>query len=257
MTVSSEGKSFIDRIREKKPVIECITNIVTVNDCANILLAIGASPTMAHHIEEVEEIAAQVDGVVLNMGATDDIPAMFLAGESAKKNNHIVVIDPVGVAASTFRRKKCLELIVKVKPDAIRGNLSEIKALIEDCNTALGVDDPDDKEANETFKDKVKKAAKNWNTIIIVSGKVDIVTDGEEYLENYHGDAMLKRITGSGCMTSSLLGAYLATDNTVQSAFYCMETMGLAGEEAAYNTKAKDGGTMTFRNELIDCVSKM
>lgn len=243
------------KIVAKRPVIQCITNIVTANDCANILLAIGASPTMAHHPAEVEEIVSRADGLVLNMGATDDLEAMMLAGIQARECGKIIVIDPVGVAASTFRRQKCLELIEKVKPNAVRGNYAEIKALIDNVNTAAGVDDPTTTDASEDVAGAMKTVAAKWNTILIASGPVDTITDGKTIVKVDNGDPMMSRITGSGCMATTIVAAFLTVQEDISGARAGVACMGIAGEIAANKTREVSGGTMTFRHELIETIS--
>lgn len=131
---------IFSKIAEKKPIIHCITNIVTVNDCANVLLAIGASPVMAHHEMEVKEITSGSDALVCNMGAIENFEAMLIAGRKADSLGHPVVIDPVGVASSSYRRSLCLKLIEECHPTCIRGNVSEIKALALDETISKGVD---------------------------------------------------------------------------------------------------------------------
>ena len=132
-----------NKIQEERPIIHCITNAVTVNDCANILLAAGASPTMAHHPLEVEEITAGTKALVCNFGAIADYEAMEKAGRVADELGHAIVIDPVGVSGSSYRREKCQMLIENIHPTCIRGNYSEIRALMEHCSTATGVDSGD------------------------------------------------------------------------------------------------------------------
>lgn len=243
-------------IIRKRPVIQCITNMVTVNDCANILLAIGASPTMAHHPMEVAEIVSHVSGLVLNMGAVDDFDAMLIAGKKARECGIPVVIDPVGVAASTYRRQKCLELIEEVRPAAIRGNFAESCALINNINMAAGVDDPSTNDNDiDMIKPMMQEAAKKWNTILIASGPVDFLADKTMWAEVTRGNVMMSRITGSGCMSTTIVAAFLAVHNDFISAKAAVECMGIAGEIAASNTNARSGGTMTFRHELIDIIS--
>ena len=132
-----------NKIQEERPIIHCITNAVTVNDCANILLAAGASPTMAHHPLEVEEITAGTKALVCNFGAIADYEAMEKAARVAGELGHAIVIDPVGVSGSSYRREKCQMLIENIHPTCIRGNYSEIRALMEHCSTATGVDSGD------------------------------------------------------------------------------------------------------------------
>lgn len=124
-----------EKIQQKRPIIHCITNAVTVNDCANILLAAGASPTMAHHPCEVEEITAGTAALICNFGAISDYEAMKTAGKRAHALGHPIVIDPVGVSGSSYRREKCLELMKIIHPTCIRGNYSEIQALLHNCGT--------------------------------------------------------------------------------------------------------------------------
>lgn len=242
-----------NRIQKERPVIHCITNIVTANDCANILLAAGASPTMAHHPLEVEEITAGAGALVCNFGAIDDYEAMERAGQVAEKLNHAIVIDPVGVSGSSFRREKCQKLIEKVHPACIRGNYSEIRALIEHCNTVTGVD------ARDKTLDvgAMKQYARAYHVILVASGEKDIITDGTTVYICENGDAKMAKITGSGCMSSVMLGAFLGTEPSVQSAAACCAFVGIAGELAAEKTDACGGGTMTFRNFFIDEVSLM
>lgn len=242
-----------NRIQKNRPIIHCITNAVTVNDCANILLAAGASPTMAHHPLEVEEITAGTKALVCNFGAIADYEAMEKAGKVADRSGHAIVIDPVGVSGSTYRREKCQTLIETIRPTCIRGNYSEIRALIEHCSTVTGVDSGDktlDIEAMKQYADA-------YHVILIASGEKDIITDGTDAYICENGDAKMARITGSGCMSSVMLGAFLGTEPSVQSAAACCAFIGIAGELAAEKTDACGGGTMTFRNLFIDEVSLM
>ena len=162
-------------VEKRRPVVQCITNIVTVNDCANALLAIGGSPTMAHHPEEMADFAAVSDALVCNMGATESLDAMMAAG-MASKNGRPVVIDPVGCASSAFRRGKCLELIKAVQPSCIRGNAAEIKALATDHNTGRGVDDleAETPDAARSAMDLARKTG----AIVVASGETDYIADG-------------------------------------------------------------------------------
>lgn len=242
-----------NRIQKNRPIIHCITNAVTVNDCANILLAAGASPTMAHHVAEVEEVTAGTKALVCNFGAIADYEAMEKAGKVADRSGHAIVIDPVGVSGSTYRREKCQTLIETIHPTCIRGNYSEIRALIEHCSTVTGVDSGDKTLDIEAMK----QYAGAYHVILIASGEKDIITDGTDTYICENGDAKMARITGSGCMSSVMLGAFLGTEPSVQSAVACCAFVGIAGELAAEKTDACGGGTMTFRNLFIDEVSLM
>lgn len=242
-----------NRIQRERPIIHCITNAVTVNDCANILLAAGASPTMAHHPMEVEEITAGTKALVCNFGAIAEYEAMEKAGRVAEKLGHAIVIDPVGVSGSGYRREKCQALIEQIHPTCVRGNYSEIRALMEHCSTVTGVDAGDKSLDIEALK----MYAESYHVIVVASGETDIITDGTTTYFCENGDAKMERITGSGCMSSVMLGAFLGMEPSVQSAAACCAFVGIAGELAAEKTDACGGGTMTFRNFLIDEVSLM
>lgn len=237
-------------IEKKRPVIHCITNAVTVNDCANILLAVGASPVMAHHPEEVEEITAGSAALVCNLGAIKEFEAMRRAGRRAHALGHAIVIDPVGVSGSTFRRETCRNLIREIHPTCIRGNYSEIRALIEDSNTVAGVDSGE----KQIDVGAMRQYAKENSLILIASGETDVIADGAQILTCERGDPMMARITGSGCMASVMLGAFLSAEASICSALACCTFLGEAGEEAARKTREAGGGTMTFRTHFIDQV---
>ena len=254
---SDELYNIICQVREKRPLIHCISNIVTVNLCANGLLAIGASPVMAHHPMEVEEITSKADALVCNMGAMEDLEAMLKAAKKAEALKHPIVIDPVGVAASSFRREKCYELIRESSPTCIRGNVSEIMAIMEGRSMARGVDATSGKI--DDLVGKMEEYAKEHGTILIASGKEDIVTDGNETFYVANGDPLMAAITGSGCLSSVILGAVLSVEekslSNVKKAALACALIGIAGQKAAGLTRKKEAGTMTFENYFIDCLS--
>ena len=239
-------------VEKRRPVVQCITNIVTVNDCANALLAIGGSPTMAHHPEEMADFAAVSDALVCNMGATESLDAMMAAG-LASKNGRPVVVDPVGCASSAFRRGKCLELIKAVQPSCIRGNAAEIKALATDHNTGRGVDDleAETPDAARSAMDLARKTG----AIVVASGETDYIADGIRLYEVKGGTAWMSRVTGTGCMLSSLLGAFLAVENSALSAAACCAMMNTCAEKALAETAGRQGGTGTFHICLMDALS--
>ena len=239
-------------VEKRRPVVQCITNIVTVNDCANALLAIGGSPTMAHHPEEMADFAAVSDALVCNMGATESLDAMMAAG-MASKNGRPVVIDPVGCASSAFRRGKCLELIKAVQPSCIRGNAAEIKALATDHNTGRGVDDLE-AETPDAARSAMDLASKT-GAIVVASGETDYIADGIRLYEVKGGTAWMSRVTGTGCMLSSLLGAFLAVENSALSAAACCAMMNTCAEKALAETAGRQGGTGTFHICLMDALS--
>lgn len=243
---------IFSKIAEKKPIIHCITNIVTVNDCANVLLAIGASPVMAHHEMEVKEITSGSDALVCNMGAIENFEAMLIAGRKANSLGHPVVIDPVGVASSSYRRSLCLKLIEECHPTCIRGNVSEIKALALDETISKGVDA---KNGESISDDMLKKLAKKYNTIIVVSGETDLVSDGESIYEVHGGTPFFKGITGGGCMSTVIIAGFLAIERNIESVAAAVKTVNYVGENAAKATVNGAGGSMTFKNEFINLLS--
>lgn len=180
---------------------------------------------------------------------------MLLAGKKAQELDHAIVVDPVGVSGSTYRREKCIEFIEAVHPTCIRGNYSEIRALMGNCTTVTGVDAaPEDAhlDEQEAFLMRMKQYAKEKQMIVIASGETDLMTDGETTCACHRGDAMMARITGSGCMSSVMLGAFLGVEKSFASAAAAVTFMGMAGERAAEKTRVAGGGTMTFRQLFID-----
>jgi hydroxyethylthiazole kinase len=245
-------------MQEKKPLVHCITNIVTVNDCANIVLAAGGSPTMAHHPLEVAEIAEGCDSLVCNMGAMESYEAMLVAGKAAKKAGHPIVLDPVGASGASYRREKTIELIEQIKPEVIRGNYSEIRALAMDQRTQIGVDAAEETAFSE-YENKtiVQEYAKKTNAIVIASGSTDIISDGINTCMVSSGSRFMSRITGAGCMETALLGTFMGAQSSFNSAAAACLVMGICGELAEEKTHENSGGTMTFRMYLIDAVSTL
>lgn len=247
------------KIQEERPVIHCITNVITINDCANILLAAGASPTMAHHPLEAAEVTEGCRSLVCNLGATENFEAILTAGKRASQILHPVVLDPVGVSGSSFRRGLCFELMGQVKPSCIRGNLSEIKALATDSRTTAGVDAAkEDTIQGDSLEDHavlVRNFAARCGTIVIASGETDLISDGITVYAVHNGSKIMSKITGSGCMASSLLGAFLSVRNSMESAVSACAVMGICGELAGRRNRELRGGTGTYRTQLIDAVS--
>ena len=248
------------KIIEQRPIVQCITNIVTVNDCANALLAVGASPTMAHHKAEVAEIQSKCNALVCNLGATENYDAMLIAAKQAKESGHPMVIDPVGCGGSSFRRSFFNELIDACRPAAIRGNYAEIIALAEHAATVTGVDCNDYDKAGD-IEAAALKLAQTTGAIVIASGITDVIASTADDAKGQigridGGDIMMSRITGTGCMFSSLLGAFLAVNCSVDSAKACCILMKQAGEKAAFATRQCKGGNLTFRDKFIDMLYK-
>lgn len=191
-------------VREKEPLVQCITNFVTVNDCANIILAAGGSPSMAHDVREAAEAARNARALVCNMGAIEDAPSMILAGKEMNKLGRPVVLDPVAAGGTSLRREVAAELLKEVKFSSIRGNASEIRYLAGQQTAGSGVDvSALDKITEENLKEAaemVRALAERTGSVIAVSGKLDLVSDGKETAVLRNGCATMARITGSGCM---------------------------------------------------------
>lgn len=256
---------MLQNVRSIAPLVHCITNYVTVNDCANILLAAGASPIMADDIKEVEEITSLCLGLAINIGTLNQqtIPAMFLAGKKANALNKPVILDPVGAGASKLRTETSLRLIEEVRFSVIRGNISEIKALALGSVSLRGVDaDISDTAAPSAIDETVafaKAFSKKTGAVIAITGAVDIVTDGQTAYLIYNGHPMMSRITGSGCMLTALTGAYLASSpgNILEASVASLAAMGLCGELAYQKLLVQQTGNSTYRNDLIDAVCNL
>lgn len=282
-------QEYISRIRAMTPRVHCITNPVTIQDCANILLACGASPIMAHHPAETAEVSAHSQALVLNMGHTTAYDAMISAGKMCGSLRHPVVLDPVGVGISSFRREAFLQLIKAFPLTVIRGNASEIRVLEEITRQAKSADESkqsrnaDTDTATENVKDKTADAgidtapadaltedtkeehvhlaqtlAARLQAVVVMSGAADLVCDAERSAILTGGSAQMARITGSGCMLSAMMGAYQAAapEDPFAAACACVESMNAAAEWAEKKALAAGGGTMTFRMLLIDEISR-
>lgn len=254
-------KEQLDNVRNKTPLVHNITNYVTVNDCANILLACGGSPIMADDPEDAEEITAICGGLNINIGTLNKrtIPAMFAAGKKASQCGHPILLDPVGAGASSLRTKTAYELMEKVNFAAIRGNISEIKTLALGEGTTKGVDaDVADAITEDTLDSAVefaKKFADKTGSVIVITGAIDIAANADTAYIIRNGHPMMSRITGSGCMLSAMMTAYL-TANPTEPLTACLAAvcaMGLCGEKAFARLDRQDGNA-SFRNYLIDAV---
>ena len=255
----------IKTIKKESPLTHCITNFVTVNDCANAILAIGGSPIMSNEAQEAEELGNIINSLLINIGTLTEnqIKAMEKASTHAKKINKPLVLDPVGAGVSQIRNQTTVNLIKNNTPSIIRGNLSEIKTIatligiLEECNTTKGVDvAEDDKITEENLKDLgqlIKNIAQKLKTTIAVSGPIDIISNGEKTYYIRNGDKMMSQITGTGCMLGCLMASYSAITNPLEAAITATITLGIAGEISAEKSKV----TGTFRTNLINELSTM
>jgi len=244
---------LLTKIRQQKPLIHHITNAVVMNDTANITLAIGALPVMAHAVEEVEEMVSLAGALVLNIGTLfpAQIEAMLRAGKKANEKGIPIVLDPVGAGATRLRTETSLRLLSEVRISVVRGNASEVGALIGVAGETRGV------EAISVSGDResiVRNAARELGCTVAITGARDLVTDGTRLARVDNGHPLLATITGSGCMATSLIGAFLAAESEPVAATVAgLVAMGLAGELAA----PKAGGPGTFRSHLLDAVAAL
>lgn len=248
-------EKLLKQIRDERPQVHCITNVITANDCANALLAAGAAATMAHHHMEVADVTMVSNALVLNMGTMECIDAMKIAGLTAKKAGIPIILDPVGAGGAAFRREKTLEIIRIVKPDCIRGNLSELRALSSNQTTTRGVEAAKNEKVDW---DLLFDLSKKMDTIVVASGKTNYVVDAKKDCLYYvpGGSKYMPRVTGMGCLSSALLGAFFAMDKSPESARACLEYIADCAKKAEKKTDEMQGGTMTFRMYLIDELSK-
>lgn len=251
----------LENVREKTPLVHNITNYVTVNDCANALLAIGGSPIMSDDIEDVRDITAICTALNINIGTLNKntIPAMFEAGRISNELGHPVLLDPVGAGASRLRTKTAKELIERVRFSVIRGNISEIKALALGGGTTKGVDaDVADKVTEETI-DSVIAFAREFSiktgAVIVITGATDLIVDSRTAYAVKNGHAMMSKVTGTGCMLSSIMSAFIAAngENTAEACLAAVCAMGICGEKAFARLGEGDGNS-TYRNMIIDAM---
>ena len=257
-------KEMLENVRRNSPLIHNITNYVTINDCANILLACGGSPIMADDPDEVEEITTICAGLNINIGKLDQriIPGMHRAGNRANELGHPVVLDPVGAGASKLRTKTAMELIENVQFTAIRGNISEIKTLAFGKKTTRGVDaDIADAVTDENISQIItfaKEFSKKTKAVIVITGTIDIVADENTAYCIFNGHPMMSSITGTGCQLSSLIAAYLAANKEcpMEAVVAAVCAMGVCGEKA-YQRMSELDGNATYRNYIIDAVCNL
>ena len=257
-------KTMLENVRAKTPLVHNITNYVTVNDVANVLLAAGGSPIMSDDADDVEDITSICGGLNINIGTLNKntIPSMFLAGKKANELGHIVLLDPVGAGASRLRTDTANRLMQEVRFDAVRGNISEIKTLCTGSGSTKGVDaDAVDAVTEANLDDGVqlvKTFAQRAGCIVAVTGAIDLVSDGERCWCIRNGRAEISRITGTGCQRAGMMTAFVVAnpDNKLEAAAAAVCAMGLAGE-IGWSRMAEGDGNSTYRNRIIDAIYKM
>ena len=241
-------------LRAKNPLVHCITNYVTVNDVANSILAVGGSPIMADDESEVAEVSSIANSLVINIGTLNSrtIKSMEIAGRVANSRNIPVILDPVGAGVSKLRNQTVENLLRNIKFAAIRGNLSEIGFCAGKNSSARGVDTNEEK--NLESREVASIVAEKFNCIAIITGAEDVVTDGKNFAFIQNGVSEMRKITGTGCMLSGILGAYIgASENHFDSSVSAVASMGIAGEIASENCR----GTGSLHIGISDALSRI
>ena len=242
----------IAAVRAKSPLVHNITNYVVMNNSANALLAIGASPVMAHWVSEMEEMASIAGALVINIGTLDDkwIEGMIAAGKTAMRRGIPIILDPVGVGATSQRTEAAVKIINICQPTIIRGNASEIMALVDASVKSKGVDSS---ASSDDALESAKKLAAATSSVVVISGETDYVTDGQSVNTVSGGDPIMTSVTGMGCTSSALVGAFAAVvDDPMLAATAAMAVMSLAGERAAERSLGNGSMQVNFLDELYN-----
>ncbi|MFA9396726.1 MAG: hydroxyethylthiazole kinase [Clostridiaceae bacterium] len=253
MDYYEELNSIINRVKVENPLVHHITNYVTANDCANAVLAIGGSPIMADSKEEVCEIVDIASSLVINTGTLNEISleSMIIAGKYANKIGVPIVLDPVGVNATLFRQRSVVRLMNEIDFAVVRGNLSEIKTILNMETSSKGVDSLD-KEIDQEFV--ARNFVDKYKNIVCISGKLDYIGCKNGIMVIDNGTNLLKKVTGTGCMTTSLIACYLSLAKDYKYAVLLGSlSMDLAGEIAQERLK-DDDGIGTFKKNIFDAI---
>ncbi|MFO7800854.1 MAG: hydroxyethylthiazole kinase [Desulfovermiculus sp.] len=243
----------LTQVREQGPLVHNITNYVVMNFTANALLALGASPVMAHAEEEVEEMISLSAALVLNIGtlSREWIESMLRAGKKAAEINIPVVLDPVGAGATRLRTQTARRIIDQTRVSLIRGNASEIISLGGDSARTKGVDSS---HAVQEAARTAQTLARELEACVAITGATDLVTDGRHTIGVENGHSMMGRITGTGCVASALCAAFLAVDpDPVRAAASALALFGLAGEQAGDVAN----GPGSFQTVLLDALYRI
>ena len=242
----------IAAVRTKSPLVHSITNYVVMNNSANALLSIGASPVMAHWKDEMEEMTAIAGALVINIGTLDTewIEGMKAAGLAASRRGTPIVLDPVGAGATSQRTNAAWEIINLCHPTIIRGNGSEIMALVDADVKSKGVDSS---ASSDDALSAAKKLAADTGAVVVISGETDYITNGNDVYTVEGGDPIMTSVTGLGCTATALTGAFAAVEpDPMVAATAAMAVMSLAGERAAVNARGNGSMQMHFLDELYN-----
>ncbi len=253
----------LNRVREMKPLVHHITNYVSVNDCANVVLAAGASPVMADELDEIDEIVSISSALVINIGTLNKrtIESMIEAMKKANEKGIPAILDPVGAGASTIRTETAKKLVKENKFAVIKGNISEIKVVNDGQGFTRGVDADAGNALNnniENMKVLAKNLAAKTGSIVVITGAVDVVSDGKRCCLIHNGHPMMSKITGTGCMCASLVGAFCgAEQDYFKATVAAILTMSLAGQLAFDRLPEPKQGSGSYRRFIIDEISCM
>ena len=252
-TISNDVLSAaIAAVRTKSPLVHSITNYVVMNNSANALLSIGASPVMAHWKDEMEEMTAIAGALVINIGTLDTewIEGMKAAGLAASRRGTPIVLDPVGAGATSQRTNAAWEIINLCHPTIIRGNGSEIMALVDANVKSKGVDSS---ASSDDALSAAKKLAAETGAVVVISGETDYITNGTDVFTVEGGNPIMTSVTGMGCTATALVGAFAAVkSDPMVAATAAMAVMSLAGERAAVNARGNGSMQMHFLDELYN-----
>lgn len=251
MTITPETIfTDVQAIRKTSPLVHNITNYVVMNNTANALLALGASPVMAHAEPEVADMTGIAGALVINIGTLSDpwIAAMFLAAQAASDKHIPMVLDPVGAGATTYRTDTAKKLMRQFKPGIIRGNGSEIMALGRQNAVTRGVDSA---SAADLAVDTAKSLSREHGSVLCTTGETDYIIKNNDVIKIRGGHAMMPRITGLGCTASALCGAFAAVNpDLVEAAAHAMAVMGIAGKIAGKNASGPGSFQVLFLDAL-------
>jgi len=246
-------KSLLEKLKEKRPLVHNITNYVVMNFTANTLLAMGASPVMAHAVDEVEEMVSFANALVINIGTLSKqwIESMLKAGKRANEIGLPVILDPVGSGATSFRTNTFRNLAKELKLSVVRGNASEILSIRSDYVRTKGVETAHGaEEALET----ARAAAREIDSVAAITGPVDLVTDGARVIRCYNGHPLLGSVTGTGCAATAAIAAFNSiTNDSLEAASAGLAFFGLAGEVAG----AKANSPGSFMVALLDALHEI
>ncbi|MBQ6931006.1 MAG: hydroxyethylthiazole kinase [Clostridia bacterium] len=242
---------MIDKVKKAVPLVHCITNPISINQCANAVLSLGARPIMAEHPDEAAQITETADALLLNIGNITDVRMKSIQNsvQTAYRNNIPFVLDAVGAACSRLRREFALDLIKKYPPAVLKGNYSEINALCNSDYKSKGVDS----DSELTVEDVSRIAiilAKRYKTTVLASGKTDIITDGAKLFYVRNGTSQLSCVTGTGCMLGAICACLLPFGGASSSAVEACAILGICGE-----LSETEKGSGTFLVNLIDNLS--